>query len=83
MTTIKCIGILTSGGDAPGMLFLRTVPATYLRITDAQGRLVHQQRLATQAEGSRVSLPLQHVNPGIYIVTLHGSYMRIIERMIR
>ncbi|MEZ4805853.1 MAG: hypothetical protein R2815_00070 [Flavobacteriales bacterium] len=76
-------GILLLGGAQPGLLFQRATAAATLHITDAQGRLVHTQRLAPQAEGARVVLPVERIGHGMYFITLELPGQRFVKRLVR
>jgi hypothetical protein len=76
-------GIVLLAGEAAEILFLQAAPASQLCITDAQGRLVHQQFLPAQGQGSRVPLPLHDAPAGMYLVTLEGPDVRMVQRLVR
>lgn len=75
-------GIVLLGGAAPSLLFRSATPATTLRITDVNGRLLHEQRLPAQAEGAQVLLPLPDV-AGVYVVVVESTKGPKVLRVLR
>ncbi|MCB0769209.1 MAG: T9SS type A sorting domain-containing protein [Flavobacteriales bacterium] len=64
-----------SVGDAQLIVQLPEAGVVDLRITDALGRLVHQERVALSAGGGRILLPGAGLGEGSYLVRLSGNGM--------